>query len=58
MEGNPRRNSFSDMMNVAQICIPAIRMTFQEVPTIGTCLMNIREERKPKISMGKLILPH
>ena len=48
MEGDPRRNSSSDMMNAAQVCIPAIRMTLQETPTIGTCLTNIPESRKPK----------
>ena len=58
MEGSSKRNSFSDMMNVAQIYIPVIRMTLQEAPMIGTCLMNIREERKPKISKGKLLPPH
>ena len=48
MEGDPRRNSSSDMMNAAQVCISAIRMTLQETPTIGTCLTNIPESRKPK----------
>ena len=48
MEGGPRRNSSSDMMNAAQVCTPAIRETLQETPMIGTCLMNIREGRKPK----------
>ena len=48
MEGDLRRNSSSDVMNAAQVCTPAIRVTFQETPIIGTCLMNIREGRKPK----------
>ena len=48
MEGSPRRNSSSDMLNAAQECIPAIRVILQEAPMIGTCLMNTREERKPK----------
>jgi len=48
MEGGSRRNSSSDMMNAAQVYILAIRVTLQEVPVIGTCLMNIREGRKPK----------
>ena len=58
MEVSSKRNSFSDMMNVAQIYIPVIRMTLQEAPMIGMCLMNIRDERKPKISKGKLLPPH
>jgi len=41
MECGPRRNSFSDMMNAAQVSILAIRMTLQEAPMRGTCLMNI-----------------
>jgi len=48
MKGDSRRNSSSDIMNVAQVSIPAIKMTFQKAPMIGTCLMNIREGRKPK----------
>ena len=48
MKGGPRKNSSSDMMNAVQVCTPAIRVTLQEVPLIGTCLMNIREGRKPK----------
>ena len=48
MEGGPRRNSSSDMMNAAQVCTPAIKVILQEAPMIGTCLMNTQEERKPK----------
>ena len=48
MEGGPRRNSFLDMINAAQVCTPAIRVALQEAPMIRTCLMNIREGRKPK----------
>ena len=47
-EGGPRRNSSSDMMNAAQVCILATKVTLQEAPMIGTCLVNIRERRKPK----------
>ena len=53
MEGGPRRNFSSDVMNVAQISIPAIRMTLHKAPIIGTCLMNTREGRKPKNIEGK-----
>ena len=31
-EGGPRRNISSDMINTVQICIPAIKVTFQETP--------------------------
>ena len=48
MEGGPRRNSSSDMMNTAQECIPAIKVTLQEAPMTRTCLMNTLKERKPK----------
>ena len=48
MEDGPRRSSSSDMMNVAQVCIPATRVTLQEASMIGTCLMNVREGRKLK----------
>ena len=58
MEDGLRRNSSSDMMNVAQVCTPAIRVTLQEAPMIGTCLMNMREEREQKISKRKLPPPH
>ena len=48
MEGGPKRDSSSDMMNAVQVCTPAIKVTLQETPMIGTYLMNIREGRKPK----------
>ena len=48
MEGGPKRNSSSDMMKAIQVCTPAIKVTLQEALMIGTCLMNIREGRKPK----------
>ena len=53
MESGPRRNSSSDMMNVAQISIPTIRVALQKAPMIGTCLMNIWEGRKSKIYLRK-----
>ena len=58
MEGGPRRNSFSNMMNATQVCISAIRVTLQEAPMIGTCLTNILERRNPKISKEKLLPLH
>ena len=48
MEGGPRRNSSSDIINVAQVCTPAIRVTLQEAPMIMTYLINVQEGRKPK----------
>ena len=53
MEDGPRRNSSLDMINAVQVCTPAIRVTLQEAPMKGTCLMNIREGRKPKNIQGK-----
>ena len=35
MEGGTKRNSSSDMMNAAQVCTPAIKVTLQESPMIG-----------------------
>ena len=69
MKGGPRRNSSSDMINAAQVSIPATRMTLQGAPLVGTCLLNIRKGRKPKNILGKatitalnalqlLFLPH
>jgi len=43
MEGGLRRNSSSDIMNATQVYIPTIRVTLQETPMIGMCLMNTRE---------------
>ena len=48
MEGDLRRSSSSDMMKAAQARIPATKVTLQEAPTIGTCLMNVQEGRKLK----------
>ena len=48
MEGDLRRNSSLDMMNATQVCTPAIRVTLQKAPTIGTRLINMQEGRKPK----------
>ena len=48
MEGGPRRNSSSDMVNAIQVLTPVIRVTLQEAPTIGTCLTNILESKEPK----------
>ena len=50
MKGDPRRNIFSDTMNVVQMCTLAIKVTLQKALTIKLCPMNIREERKLKIS--------
>ena len=48
MEGGLRRNSSLDMMNAVQVPTLVIRVTLQEAPTIGMCLTNILESRKPK----------
>ena len=36
------------MMNAVQARTLVIRVTFQETLMIGTCLINIQENRKPK----------
>ena len=33
MEGGPRSNSSSGMINIAQICIPTMKVTFIEAPS-------------------------
>ena len=48
MEGGLRRDSSSDMINIAQIYVPTMKVTFIKAPVIGTCLMNIPEGREPK----------
>ena len=58
MEGGTRRNSSSDMMNAAQVCTPAIRVTLQESPMIGHASCTYEKEGNPKISKGKLPPPH
>ena len=44
----PRWNNFSDAISKIQICTPTIEVTFQEVPLIGTCIMNIQKGGEPK----------
>ena len=58
VEGGPRRNSSSDMVNAARVPILVTRMTLQEAPLMGTCGMSIQKERKPKISKKMLLTPH
>ena len=55
MDGGPKKNPSLDMMNASQVSIPATRMTFQETPLMGMCLINMRERRKPKNIQGKAI---
>ena len=58
MEDDPKRNTSSDVTNVAQVCTLAIRVTLQKALAIGMCLMNIRERRKQQISKEKLLPLH
>ena len=58
MEDDPRRNTSSDTMNVAQVYTLAIRVTLQKALAIEMCLINIRERKKLKISKEKLLPPH
>ena len=48
MDGGPSRNPSSDMMDASQVPIPATKTTFQGTPLMGTCLINVREGKKPK----------
>ena len=48
MEGDPRRNTSSDMTNVVQVYTLAIKVSLQKALTIEMCPMNIREGRKLK----------
>ena len=57
-KGDLRGNSSSDMMNAAQAYILATKVILQQAPAIGTCLMNVQEGRKLKISKGKLLPSH
>ena len=58
MEGGPRGNPSSDLINTVQACILATKTALQETPLIGTYRTSIPEERKPKISKKRLLLPH
>ena len=58
MEGGPRGNPSSDLINTVQVCILAAKTALQEAPFMGTCRTSIPEERKPKISKKMLLPPH
>ena len=58
MEGDLRRNTSSDAMNVAQMCTLAIRRTLQKALAIEMCLINIQGRRKHEIFKEKLLPPH
>ena len=53
MEGDPRRSSFSDMMKIAQVHIPATKVNLQKALVIRTCLMNVQEGKRFKNIYGK-----
>ena len=42
-EGNPRRNFSSDKPSTDQMHILLSKVVFQEIPFMGTCIMNLRE---------------
>ena len=46
MEGGPRRNSSSDMINTAQVCTPTIRVTLQEASMIDKDMPHEHMRRK------------
>ena len=58
MKDDPRKNTSSDAMDVAQMHTLAIRGPLRKAPMIGMCLINIRGRRKRKISKEKLLSLH
>ena len=46
MEGDSRRNTSSDTMNVVQVCILVIKVTLQKALMIKMCPMNVREGKE------------
>ena len=58
MEGDPRRNTSSDAMNVIQVCTLPIKVTLQKALMIKMCPINIQEGRNLKISKEKLLPSH
>ena len=57
-EGGLRRNISSDMIKTAQICIPTIKVTFQEALVIRTCIITYKDDGNSELSKGKLLPPH
>ena len=41
MEGGPKRNISSDKLGTTPVYILIIKVTFQEAPMIGTCIINV-----------------
>ena len=58
MKDDPRRNTSSDAMDVAQMHTLAIRGPLRKALAIGMYLINIWERKKHKISKKKLLPPH
>ena len=58
MKDNPRRNTSSNVIDVAQMRTLAIRRPLRKALAIGMCLINIQGKRKYKISKEKLLPPH
>ena len=58
MKDDPRRNTSSDAMDVAQMRTLAIKEPLRKALAIGMCLISIRGRRKHKISKEKLLSQH
>ena len=43
-EGGSRRNTSSNKLGIAPVYIPIIKVTFQEAPVIGTCIINVHHK--------------
>ena len=68
MEGGPRVNPSSDLINAIQACILATQIALQEAPLIGTCRTNTPRKETQNIkekaattalnALQLLFLPH
>ena len=61
MEGDPRINPSSDLINVIQACILATKTALQEAPLMGTCHTSTPEKKAAITTLNALQLlfwPH
>ena len=47
-EIGPRRSISSDEQSIDQMYIISFKITFHEIPLIGTCIINVQEGWKPR----------
>ena len=61
MEGDPRINPSSDLINAVQTCILATKIALQEAPLMGTCHTSTPKEKAATTTLNALQLlfwPH